>query len=178
MPEALFQLAELVRARNAIHTQIAALVGRPALPGHVGEFIAAQVFRIDLHASAVHPGSDGAFIDGPLAGRTVNVKWYPAFCGLLDLNPMQRPDYYLVFTGPKLPVASSVKTDQRWLIRSVYLFRADSLFEELERRGVKIGIATSVRQAQWAVAELYPQATNTLLPLTDEQRSLLSLFHD
>lgn len=178
MSDALLQLAELIRARNTIHTEIAALIGRPALPGHVGEFLASEVFGIDLHSSAVHPGNDGLFTQAPDMGSSVNIKWYLAFCGLLDLNPVQRPDYYLVLTGPKLPPASSTKTDQRWLIRSVYLFQTATLFGELETRGVKIGIATSVRQAQWTAAEVYPQANNPLLPLTDEQRSLLSLFHD
>src|SRR5436305_2085729 len=99
MTDLLPRLAELIRERNAVHRQIAELTGRPALPGHIGERIAAEIFGIDLHPSAVHKGSDGVFTDGPLAGCTVNVKWHTAFCGLLDINPNALPDYYLVLSG-------------------------------------------------------------------------------
>jgi hypothetical protein len=44
----LSRLAELVQRRNLIDAEIATLIGRPALTGHLGEFIVAQVFDIDV----------------------------------------------------------------------------------------------------------------------------------
>ncbi len=67
------QLAELVRARNANEVAISRIIGRPAQIGHIGEYIASKIFGIELEDSAVHPGSDGRFIDGPLAGKSVNI---------------------------------------------------------------------------------------------------------
>src|SRR5262245_12005509 len=100
------RLAELIRARNRIDSELAVLITRPALCGHVGEYIAAAIFDIALERSAAHKGSDGRFNAGPLAGRSVNVKWYTAFCGPLDITPRALPDYYLVLTGPKQPAGS------------------------------------------------------------------------
>jgi hypothetical protein len=37
-----------------------------------------------------------------------------------------------------------------WFIDAVYLFDAHRLRDELDQRGVKIGVATSIRNAQWA----------------------------
>ena len=41
--------------------------------GHLGEWIAAQVFDIELERSAY---IGGQFRTGPLQGQTVNMKWY------------------------------------------------------------------------------------------------------
>jgi hypothetical protein len=46
------RLAELLRERNRVSTEIAALIGRPALNSHVGEYIASQVFDIELYDKA------------------------------------------------------------------------------------------------------------------------------
>jgi len=46
----------------------------------------------------------------------------------------------------------------------------------LKRRGVKIGIATSVAKPYWTEAETYPNVTNDKLELTKEQVRLLDLF--
>ena len=61
------------------------------------------------------------------------------------------------------------------MIDSVHLFEARTLVASLEERGVKIGVATSVRQAVWEQNEIYPRADDAL-PLSDEQRRLLGLF--
>jgi hypothetical protein len=44
--------------------------------GHLGEWIASQVFDIALEVSAVAEGIDGVFRSGALEGSMVNVKWY------------------------------------------------------------------------------------------------------
>ena len=92
------ELARLIRQRNEIAREIGALIGRPALVGHIGEWIAQEVFSMRLEDSAVQKGFDGRFCAGPLVGKTVNVKWYGKREGLLDVNPDGVPDLYLVMT--------------------------------------------------------------------------------
>ena len=55
----LLRLAGLLSARNLIDSQIAHLIRRPALPGHIGEFVASVVFDIELPTSATQSGHDG-----------------------------------------------------------------------------------------------------------------------
>jgi len=172
----LTRLARLIQARNQIAKDIASLIGRPATLGHVGEYIAADIFRIVLEASAAQKGIDGRFADGPLQGRSANVKWYGKQKGLLSITPAFLPDYYLVLAGPKAPAGSSKGEILPWVIRSVHLFYAHALVGVLRQHGVTIGIATSVRQPLWNEAEIYPVQRNTALVLSTEQRRLLSLF--
>ncbi len=172
----LIALAELIRRRNAVEQDISAIIGRPALIGHVGEFIASRVFDIRLERSAVAKGIDGRFLSGPLAGKTVNVKWYAKHERLLDIRLDALPDYYLVLAGPRTPAASSRGTTRPWLIESVFLFDAQELVAKLRERGVKIGVATSVVRAFWDEAELYPTQRDRELILTAEQQEKLSLF--
>jgi hypothetical protein len=75
--------------------------------GHIGEWIAAQVFGIELEASAVAAGIDGRFHSGPLQGRTVNIKWYLKREGLPDTTEPAALDYYLVLTGAPAAAVSS-----------------------------------------------------------------------
>jgi len=63
-----------------------------------------------------------------------------------------------------------------WVICSVHLFDAHDLVGILRRRGIKIGIATSVRQQLWEETEIYPLQRNRALVLSPEQRRLLALF--
>ncbi|MFG2052845.1 hypothetical protein ACGFI9_02340 [Micromonospora sp. NPDC048930] len=174
MTEALHQLAALLRARDDLDARIAALTGRSARPGDIGEFIAAQVFDIELAGTAVQAGYDGIFRSGPLAGRTVNVKIYgDAFAGL-DISP-HPCDFYLVFSGPPRPLGA-VRHHQ-WQLSAAYLFDAHRLLETLIGRGVKIGIATSIRRADLDAARIFPNPTAASpLRLTPEQIALLSLF--
>lgn len=46
------RLAELLKSRNAIDRDIAALIGRPAQIDHIGKYIAAAVFDITLQPSS------------------------------------------------------------------------------------------------------------------------------
>jgi hypothetical protein len=109
----------------------------------------------------VAKGIDGRFTSGPLSGRTVNVKWL---------------DYYLVMTGPASPALSSRRAVRPWCITAVYLFDARELLTHLTARGVKIGVASSVRAVLWDAAEIYPKARSQTLRLRPEQRKLLQLF--
>jgi hypothetical protein len=95
---------------------------------------------------------------------------------VLDIEPKSLPDFYLVLTGPHEPASLSKGAPRPWLVKSVGLFDAPQLIDELTKAGVKIGIATSVRQHLWDAAELWPDQRNTALTLTDEQRTMLGLF--
>ncbi|WP_412819117.1 hypothetical protein [Micromonospora sp. MS34] len=167
-------MAALLQARDNLDARIAALTGRSARPGDIGEFIAAQVFDIDLAGTATQAGYDGTFRSGPLVGRTVNVKIYgDAFTGI-DISP-HPCDFYLVFSGPPRPLVAV--HHHRWQISAACLFDVRRLRQTLIDRGVKIGIATSIRRADLAAARIFPDASATaLLHPTPGQAALLSLF--
>ncbi len=171
----LAELAKTIRTKNTTELEIAKIVGRPALIGHVGEFIASQIFDIELFESATTKGSDGYFKSGALAGKTVNVKWYPKREGLLDINPQEVPDYYIVFAGPKTESTSSRGASRPWSIQSVHLFEGAPLVARIESRGVKVGVATSLTGDLWDAAEIYPGDRGPIR-LDDEQRRKLRLF--
>ena len=172
----LAKLAELIRSKNAIESQISKLIERPALLGHAGEYIAAHVFGIVLEESASHRGTDGHFSDGSLGGHSVNIKWYTRQTGILDITPASLPDYYLVLAGRRAAALSSGGMTLPWAIESVFLFDAPALVETLSTRSVKIGIATSVTRTAWEQAESFPSQHNKALLLSDPQRELLGLF--
>jgi hypothetical protein len=171
----LAELAALLRRRNLLDQQIGRLINRPMTAGHAGEWIASRIFDIELEASAVAKAIDGRFRAGALAGRSVNVKWYLKREGLLDMTEAYELDYYLVLTGPKA-TARDVRIVRPWRIAAVYLFDAQLLLTEQRARGVKVGVASGVREAQWLAAEIYPTARNPALLLTNEQRELLAQF--
>jgi hypothetical protein len=162
------RLAELIRNRNAVEEEISRLLGRSALTGHVGEYIAGKIFGITLSKSAAEKGIDGAFSSGPLAGASVNIKWSTKDEGLLDLSMAVAPACYLVLAGPRAGTKSSRGETGPWLIRSVYLFDGPKLHRALQARGVKMGTATSVVRAWWEDAQIFPEQRNTILPLSDE----------
>jgi hypothetical protein len=169
-------LADLLKKRNTIDEQIARLIRRPAQPGHVGEYIAAAIFGIKLHQSASHGSSDGEFASGPLAGRNVDIKFYLKHESILDLNPVNPPDYYLVLTGPRDTLTSSRGGVRPLIIESVFLFDGKRIIEILRQNGSKVGIASSIRQEYWNEAEISPHWNNRILPLTNEQNTKLALF--
>lgn len=168
------RLSFLIRLRNMVEQEMAMVLGRPASPGNLGEFIASRVFDIDLAPSGVNPGHDGAFRTGPLAGATVNVKLYSEDAGLLDISS-HPADYYLVLTGPRPATKSGVRSLPR-RIDAVYLFDIAALRAELEVRGVGIGVATSVRKMYWQHARVYPPQEDAPMELSERQMALLRLF--
>ena len=176
--EALERVAGLIAQRNAIDAQVAAIIERPVVAGHLGEWIAAEVFDIDLEASAVAKAIDGRFAAGPLAGCTVNVKLYGKREGLLDVVDDPTVEYYLVLTGPRGGAVSSRGGGRPILIGAVYLFEASLLIDALTGRGVKIGVATSVAASLWDDAEVFPRRTSPLIQVSAQQREALSLFSE
>lgn len=176
MENTLAQLARLIRMRNEVETEIAKIVLRPASIGHLGEYIASAVFEIELVSSASNKGYDGWFRSGALFGKTVNVKWYARREGILDINADALPDFYLVLAGPKVNVTDRQTRTRSWVIRSVHLFEATHLVQELSRKGIGIGIAASVKANLWDEAEVFPRAMRGDIVLSAEQRSALGLF--
>ena len=171
------QISSLLARRNAIDEKIAALIGRPAISGHVGEWIAQEIFKVKLAKSANRKGFDGRFTGGPLAGQTVNVKWYSKREGLLDINPASVPDNYLVLTGPKAEATTSKGQTRPLVITEVFLFDASALVEQFKVQKSRLGVAASVRQHEWKTARVYPKAApGARLTLTDAQREALKLF--
>jgi hypothetical protein len=172
----LAQIARLLTERNAIDDTIAAIIDRPMTSGHLGEWIAAQVFDIELERSASTAAIDGRFRSGPLQGRTVNVKWYLKQEGLLDISESSALDYYLVLTGPRSALLSSRGGTRPWRVDHVYLFHAPTLLAEQRARGVRSGVAASVLKRQWTSAEIYPHQISPVLPLSHRQTQMLELL--
>jgi hypothetical protein len=174
--EELRRIADLLEKRNRLDSEIAARIGRPMTSGHLGEWIAAEIFDVELEASASAAACDGYFRSGPLQGRSVNVKWYLQREGILDLTSPLMPDEYLVMTGPASAATTSQGGTRPWRIDSVYLFDAIGLRDDLLARGIKVGTASSVRAALWAQAEIYPKPVNPRLLLREDQVEALKLF--
>ena len=170
------RLADLIRTKSRLESEISAIIQRPALIGHAGEFIASVVFDIELHTSASFKASDGRFRSGSLAGRSVNVKWYARNESLLDIHTSGDCDDYLVLSGPRSNQLTSRGGVRPWLIEAVYLFDCVDLSKSLSSAGVRIGVATSVRRESWEAAEIFPRANNPRLMLCDAQRDQLHLF--
>jgi hypothetical protein len=174
--EPMKRIAGLLRERNAVDAEIAAIIRRPMTSGHLGEWIASQVFDIELEPAATATGIDGRFRSGPLQSCTVNVKWYLKREGLLDMTESGQLDYYLVLTGPPSGAASSRGATRPWRIDAVFLFNARQLHAQQVERGVKRGIASSVLKRHWAAAEIYPAAISPVLTITSGQADMLRLF--
>jgi hypothetical protein len=170
------RLAGFIKERNQIHSLISSIIGRPATTGHLGEFIASKIFDIRLEESASAKGIDGYFIEGPLSGKSVNIKWYGKQDGLLAINPEAVPGFYLVFTGPKSSAMSSRGQIRPWVIERVYLFDGPKLIDILRSRGIKFSVATSVRQHLWKEAEIYPSSNNIAFEISNNQRKMLEYF--
>jgi hypothetical protein len=66
----LHQIAELLHERNVIDERIAAIINRPMTAGHLGEWIAARIFGIELEPSVVAAAIDGRFTADPSPHRT------------------------------------------------------------------------------------------------------------
>ena len=126
--------------------------------------------------SASKKGVDGWCLDGPLRGRAVNIKIYGKREGLLNITLRNLADYYLVMTGSQSQPVTSKGTVRPIVISNVYLFNMKKLLGELKKRGVKIGVATSVAKKYWDEAEIYKSQTNKELILTVDQRRCWEYF--
>jgi hypothetical protein len=174
--EPIAHIAALLHERNSIDASIARVIGRPVTAGHLGEWIASQIFGIALEESAANQGFDGRFRSGALEGRTVNIKWCMKRTGLLDTTEFPDLDYFLVLTGPPAPAGTSRGISRPWCIQAVFLFNARDVYAEQAAQGVRSGIASSVIRTHWDAAEIYPQTGSHLLTATPEQVRMLQMF--
>ena len=85
-------------------------------------------------------------------------------------------DNYLVLAGPTSAAMTSRGGKRPWQIDAVYLFDAKKLLAQTVERGVKVGVATSVRNPQWRAAEIYPEQINPRLMVGPSQVERLGLF--
>jgi hypothetical protein len=169
------QLAALLTEMNRIGNKVSELIQRPAITGHIGEFIASRIFDIALETSATTRGMDGRFRAGPLSGRSVNIKYYPRL-ETLDIRGDALPEYFLVLAGPRGSAATSRGRSRPFVVDHAFVFDATSLCADLTQRGVKIQTGSSLLRSQWDAAELYPAPRSPLFHVTDSQRAMLSLF--
>ena len=105
--EELRPVASLIKLRNRVDREIAATIGRPAHPGHMGRFVAAAIFDIRLYKSATHRGLAGP-VHQPATrwhiGEHQEVTQLTRGVG----RPAGRtPDFFLVLTGARAAPASS-----------------------------------------------------------------------
>lgn len=170
------QLASLLKSRDTIDGKIAHIIGHPTQAQSVGEYIASVIFGVVLDTSQTHKERDGRFTQGPLMGHTVDIQWRTRHDGILHIKTDPPPDYYLVFVGSKEAAAVQILSIP-WIIESVHLFHVSELLQALRERGVQIGTGTSITGPLWEHAEIYPAQKNPRLPLSNEQRQLLALFH-
>ncbi len=170
------RLAELLKARDTVESNIAKLIGQPVNIGSVGDYIASAIFGITRESSATQRAIYDRFSYGPLAGRSVGVQWHTRREGELSLRTDPPADYYLVLAGPKVAANAPHSLANPWVIESVYLFDARELLTALHERGVQIGNRTSVIGELWERAEIFPIQRNNRFVLTKDQRKLLTLF--
>ena len=62
------------------------------------------------------------------------------------------------------------------MIDYVFLINAAELMIELNARGVKVGVATSVQKHEWQAAEIFPNKRNMVYRMTDDQMGKLMAF--
>src|SRR5882762_3230205 len=139
----LHRLSTLLREMNRVGDEITEIIRRPALTGHLGEFVSSRIFDIDLAAAANNRAIDGRFREGPLSGKSVNIKCYLKL-ETLDINPNALPDFFLVLTGPRATGTSVRGAARPFVISHVFLFDAAALCETLKTRGVKLQTGTSL----------------------------------
>jgi hypothetical protein len=63
-----------------------------------------------------------------------------------------------------------------WVIDSVFLFRSEELLAALTARGIKIGVATIVRKADWEAARIFLPSPEPQLRLSESQLAQLAFF--
>lgn len=161
---ALAGLATLLKRRALIDDEISVMIGRPALKGHIGEYVAAAIFDIELNRSGSAKGNDGFFRGGPFRGRRVNVKFYTRWDGLLDMHVGDgAPEHYLVLAGTG---------SGSWGIQDAFLFDHAALIAA----GVRAGTACSVKRALAEAARVYPGRPDGFFELSHEQAAAIECF--
>ena len=176
----LTHLADLIRIRNYVNNSVSKIIEGPAETGRIAEFVAAQIFDIDLAETFVNKAIDGWFRSPPaLACASVNVKYRSSSSKRLnienspDLN--NHPHYCLALRGPKLLKGPASEKTLPFVIDSVFLFDSHELIPALVAEG-SAHIGPAVKAIYWQQAMIYPTQVNQALVLNGEQRAALALF--
>jgi hypothetical protein len=169
-------VARLVRERNELDGEIARIINRPAVAGHLGEWLASQLFDIDLEPPDSAEAFDGRFASGPLATRTVNIEWISKRDEDLDVTSSRPVDFHLVFTGPKALALTTKGIARPVRIDACFLFDARGREAQEATGGATSGAASSVLAEEWDAAEIFPRPNNPLLPIDPEAHGVLALF--
>jgi hypothetical protein len=95
---------------------------------------------------------------------------------LINLNPDISEDVYpLIFTERYKAASSSKDGERPFCISNAYLFNEWKLCSALREKGIKVGVATSVRKEHWYEREIYPENKMVYnLELTPELVELFS----
>jgi len=157
-------VAQLVRERNEIDGEITRIINRPSVAGHLGEWLASQLFDIDLEPPDSAEAYDGRFASGPLATRSVNIEWISKRDEDLALASARPIDFRLVFAGPRALALTMRGISRPVRINACYLF---------DTRGLEAGQATP---GEWDAAEIFPRRNNSQLAIDPEAHALLALF--
>ena len=158
MDAPLRELASLLTRRNEIDDAIAALIARPATTGHIGEFIAAAVFDIELYSSASHKAADGTFRSGPLRGTSVNIKLYGKQEGIIDLREDAISGLLPRAHGPEIRSGFIPREHQADCHRARFPFSGSGPPRDDQVQGQETAaLRTSVPQAEWKDAEIWPE---------------------
>jgi len=163
-------VSKCIKQRNMIELEVSKITKRPFIIGHIGEYIASEIFDIKLNASATEKISDGIFSSGKFQNKSVNIKYYSRKGRGLDLSSTVHPDYYLVLMG-----SSKSKESCPWDIENVYIFESKTLLGYLNKK-VKIGIATSVKKEYWESALVYSSYLHENSKTSEEIQEKLKLF--
>ena len=176
-------LAALLTARNVLDCEMTKIIGRPMDKGPFGEFVASQIFDLDLNLNAAKKGYDGYFTVGdykgePLKGRKVEIKYYTKCDRSLDLKTgVEKPAFYLVMTGPPKRDNEDKDTPAPWVIESVFLFETEALEQVVVPKKDPVGI----KKERWVEAQIYPAHNGDFTNegqefVNEERRAALALF--
>ena len=173
-------LADLIRIRNFINASVGRIIQGPAETGRIAEFVASQIFDIELADTFVNKSVDGWFRSpAQLKETSVNVKYRSTLSRRLNLidssDLSNHPEFYLAFRGPFIAKGPAADKVLPFLIESVYLFAAEQLISAMTAEGYR-SFGPSVRKKFWDAAMIYPEQVNQTLILTDQQRAALALF--
>ena len=174
MNESLRTLSQLLKLRYNVDRRISHLIGRPVEKGHIGAYIASTIFDIELNNKYSAKGGDGYFRSGPLAGKSVEVKFLIGDA-LVDLKLNPDFDFYLVLKGPASEAKNS-RVPRSLAIETVYLFDARKLDRQQMLRNAGRGTAASITKQQRDEARIYPPTANAPMALSAEQLQMLALF--
>ena len=136
----LIHLADLIRIRNFVNASVGRSIRGPAETGRIAEFVASEIFDIELEEKFVTKAIDGKFRSPlNLKGATVNIKYRSSSSLRLNLinsdDPSGHPDFYLALRGPFVAKSPNSEKVLPFVINSVYLFSATSLIERMKAEG-------------------------------------------